>query len=98
MPTRGTLRPVVLLVGAPLLLGQAGCDRDNAAQVAETAPAAPAWSLDESRLPAPIRFSAADLDPTRNACTDLAEFANDKWLAANPIPGDQTSWGAVEHA
>jgi putative endopeptidase len=33
------------------------------------------------------RFHVTDLDPARNACNDFAGYANDKWLAANAIPG-----------
>ena len=54
----------------------------------------PAPALDESTLTQPIRFQVSDLDPGAPACVDLASHANDKWLAANPIPGDQTNWGA----
>jgi len=60
----------------------------------QKAEAAPAFKLDESALIQPIRFTAADIDATKSACTDLAAYANDKWLAANPIPADQTRWGA----
>ena len=59
-------------------------------------PAAPAWKLDENKLAAPIRFGVADLDPAKGACTDFAGYANSKWLAANPIPGDKSSWGAFD--
>jgi len=41
----------------------------------------------------PIRFRPADLDRDKSACNDFTGYANAKWLAANPIPGDQTSWG-----
>ena len=54
----------------------------------------PAPALDESTLTQPIRFQVSDLDPGAPACVDLASHANDKWLAAHPIPGDQTNWGA----
>ena len=45
---------------------------------------------------ASTRFSRADLDASKNACTDFDGYVNGKWLAANPIPGDRTSWGAFE--
>src|SRR5690606_16900685 len=50
--------------------------------------------LDESVLLQPIRFSRADVDPAISACVDLGAHTNSRWLAANPIPADQTSWGA----
>jgi len=68
----------------------------NPALAGGPAAAQPAWSLDESKLTQPIRFRVTDLDAGASACVDLAANANDKWIAANPIPGDQSSWGAFE--
>ena len=79
-----------LSIGAAVVLALAGCAKAPEQKVE----AAPAFKLDESQLLQPIRFSAADLDATKSACTDLAAYANDKWLAANPIPDDQVRWGA----
>lgn len=59
-------------------------------------PAASRYQLDESKLPPVNRFAVADISPDINACTDFAGHINSKWLAANPIPGDRTSWGAFE--
>ena len=53
-------------------------------------------TLDESKLPPVGRFLIGDLDTTKDACADFGGFANGKWLAANAIPGDRTSWGAFE--
>src|SRR5690606_7989172 len=50
--------------------------------------------LDAAGLPAHNAFAAADLDPSIDACTDFGGYVNNKWLAANAIPGDRTSWGA----
>ena len=90
--------PRVLLLSVAIAATLAACKKGDDAPAADAdAPAkATALTLDESKLPAPIRFSAADLDTTRNACVDFAGYANSKWLAANPIPGDRTSWGAFE--
>ncbi|MFZ5638879.1 MAG: M13 family metallopeptidase [Pseudomonadota bacterium] len=76
----------------------AACKKDDAAPAADTAAkaAAPALTLDESKLPPFNQFKAADLDAAKNACTDFSGFVNGKWLAANAIPGDRTSWGAFE--
>src|SRR3546814_7349602 len=52
--------------------------------------------LDESKLPPVNRFELADLDSSMNACIDFGGYVNGKWLAANAIPGDRTSWGAFE--
>ncbi|WP_164916230.1 M13 family metallopeptidase, partial [Xanthomonas perforans] len=68
-----------------------------AGDTAATTPAAPkTLTLDQSKLPAVNQFTAADLDPNSNACTDLNAYANAKFLAANPVPSDRTSWGAFE--
>ncbi|MCC4604145.1 peptidase [Xanthomonas campestris pv. badrii] len=68
-----------------------------AGDAAATTPAAPkTLTLDQSKLPAVNQFTAADLDANGNACTDLNAYANAKFLAANPVPGDRTSWGAFE--
>jgi putative endopeptidase len=58
------------------------------------AAATTALQIDTSKLPAMISFQAADLDPATPVCTDLNAHVNGKWLAANPIPADKTSWGA----
>ncbi len=84
----------MLSVAAAVMMAVAGCQK--AAEPTAAASAAPAWKLDESQLIQPIRFSAADVDPAQSACIDLAANANAKWLAANPIPADQTRWGAFE--
>ena len=60
------------------------------------APAAAALSLDESKLPQPVRFAVGDLDPAGSACDNLGEYVNGRWLAANPIPGDRSSWGVSD--
>ncbi|HDS1532620.1 TPA: M13 family metallopeptidase [Stenotrophomonas maltophilia] len=66
----------------------------------ETAPAASADAkpaFDQSQIKtALISLNSADLDPAISACTDLNGFVNSKWLKANPVPGDQTTWGSFE--
>jgi len=65
----------------------------------ETAPAADAAkpAFDQSQIKtALISLNNADLDPSIAACTDLNGFVNSKWLKANPVPGDQTTWGSFE--
>jgi len=41
-------------------------------------------------------FDVADLDKDISACADFNGFVNAKWVAANPIPGDRTRWGAFD--
>ncbi|KRG63130.1 peptidase [Stenotrophomonas humi] len=65
------------------------------------APAAPAEAakaaFDQSQIKTQlISLNAADLDPAVQACNDLNGFVNSKWLTANPVPGDQTTWGSFE--
>jgi putative endopeptidase len=79
----------IAVVAGAVAVALAACQK--APQVA--AVAAPAWQLDESQLIQPFGFKATDVDASKNACTDLAAHANDKWLAANPIPADKTGWG-----
>lgn len=42
----------------------------------------------------PVQPIAFDLDSHYNPCDDFADYVNAKWNKANPIPPDQTSWGA----
>jgi putative endopeptidase len=77
-------------VAAAVLLAVAGCQKKAVTEEA----AAPRYSLDESQLIQPIRFAASDVDAEIAACTDFGAHTNRRWLDANPIPGDQTSWGA----
>src|SRR5690606_35677131 len=54
-------------------------------------------AVDLSQLKTPVSsFSATDLDPSVPACTDLNAHVNGKWLAANPVPADRTTWGSFE--
>ena len=78
-----------------------GCPDKPAAEATATPPAPaaeakPAYSLDEAKLPPMNSFKASDIDAGGNACTDFGSYINKNWLAAHPIPGDRTSWGAFE--
>ncbi|WP_345295707.1 M13 family metallopeptidase [Luteimonas vadosa] len=77
----------------------AGCNRGEEAADAGASNAdaeADALALDESSLPPVNRFMVGDLDTTKDACTDFNGYANGKWLAANAVPGDRSSWGSFE--
>ena len=91
--------PRLLLLSTAVALALSACGGKDAAEGTASAPAAdapPAFTLDESKLPDVNRFQFTDLDDTRNACVDFAGYANAKFLAAHPVPGDRTSWGAFE--
>ena len=74
------------------LVCAAACGKQNApAPVTGTPPTAAApkpapapLTLDESKLPTPNRFTAADLDPAKKPCVDFVGHVNSKYLAANP--------------
>jgi len=95
-------KPQMLLLSLAVTAALAGCSKPNEAASPDTAAKAGADSgelqlkLDESKLPPVNRFQIADLDTSKNACADFTGYANGKWLAANAIPGDRTSWGAFE--
>ncbi|HJP98353.1 MAG TPA: M13 family metallopeptidase [Rhodanobacteraceae bacterium] len=100
------LTPIALAIGAALAV--AGCSNNghnNSKAAASTATAASvATSSTAQSAPAPAAGStvaivpeqpiAFDLDEQYNPCNDFADYVNAKWNKANPIPADQTSWGA----
>ncbi len=91
--------PKILLLSLSITAALAACQKPAdtaAAGEPAKAEAAAAYTLDESKLPPMNHFQASDLDPTKSACTDFGGYVNGKWLAANPIPGDRSSWGAFE--
>ena len=47
-------------------------------------------------LGATSTLKLSDLDKSIDVCQDLAGFVNNKWLAANPIPADRSTWGSFE--
>ena len=95
-------RTLLLSFSIALTLAACGAGPDSAGADADVAPAgggtadAPRYTLEEGRLPPVNRFQASDLDTSVNACHDFNAYANGKWLAANEIPGDRTSWGSFE--
>ena len=90
--------PKTLLLSLSIAAALAGCQKPADTAAATDAPKAdaPAYTLDESKLPPVNRFLMDDLDPSKSACTDFGGYVNGKWLAANAIPADRTSWGAFE--
>jgi putative endopeptidase len=86
--------PKFLLLSLAITAALSACQKPAAPADTGAAKAdAPAAQPD---LPPLAAFNVADLDTSKNACTNLADFVNSKWLAANPVPGDKTSWGSFE--
>lgn len=95
-------KPQILLLSLAVGVALAACGKKEEAAAptadatAATTAEPAALKLDESKLPPVNRFLISDLDTSKNACTDFGGYVNGKWLAANAIPGDRTSWGAFE--
>ncbi len=47
-------------------------------------------------IAASSHFDMGDLDGKIGACTNINDFVNSKWVAANPIPADRTRWGSFD--
>ncbi|WP_066094521.1 M13 family metallopeptidase [Xanthomonas massiliensis] len=91
--------PKTLLLSLAVMAALAGCKKPEQAPAADgaakaDAPASHELKIDESQLQPYSAFKPEDLDPSKNACTDFNGYVNGKWLAANEIPSDRTSWGA----
>ena len=56
----------------------------------------PALRIDTAKLPPLPAFLPSDLDASTPVCSDLYGYVDGKWLAANPVPSDKTSWGTFE--
>ncbi|WP_028081396.1 M13 family metallopeptidase [Solimonas soli] len=84
------------LLALALAANVAACKRAAEAPAAPEAAIAPAWKLDESKLTPLMRFTPADFAADGGACNDLYHYVNDKWLDANPIPSDRSSWGPFD--
>jgi putative endopeptidase len=44
-------------------------------------------------IPETSKFSVGNMDTSVDPNTDFYRYANGKWLDANPVPADKTSWG-----
>lgn len=54
------------------------------------------YTIDQTKLLPFNSFNVGDLDHSIDACDDFAGHANARFLAANPVPADRTSWGTFE--
>ncbi|MBP6627717.1 MAG: peptidase, partial [Arenimonas sp.] len=88
-----SIKPLALALAVSVAL--AACQKTEtpapAAPVAAE-PAKPVIDLATLKVPS-ISLQASDVDETIQACQDFDAFVNSKWLAANPVPADRTTWG-----
>ena len=95
-----TRTPKIVLLTLAVSAALVGCGKtetpakEGAASTPAAAPEAHTYTLDQAKLPAYNAFQASDLDTSLDACTAFGDYVNSKWLAANEIPADRTSWGA----
>ncbi len=70
-------KPQVLLLSLAIATAVSACAKkpEPAVETAATpAATAASYTLDESKLPAVNRFSIADLDTSKDACTDFGGY------------------------
>jgi putative endopeptidase len=89
-------QPKSLLLSLAVTLALAGCGGSDTTNPSINGSGATALTLDESKLLPVNRFSQDDIDAGVDACVAFGDHVNGKWLAANDIPGDRTSWGSFE--
>ena len=90
-------KPLALAVGITLAVAACGKHADEGASApAKAASAAmkPAASASTASASSAPIFNVAELDTNVSACQNLNTFVNAKWVKANPIPPDQSSWGS----
>jgi putative endopeptidase len=89
--------PIRLVLASAIALSLAACSGSNEPpKTAEVAPPpAPAPLVLDLKTPLST-LKVAELDANTPVCSDLNGFANNTWLAANPVPADRTSWGSFE--
>ncbi|MDV3468164.1 M13-type metalloendopeptidase [Stenotrophomonas sp. C3(2023)] len=94
-----TRTPKIIALTLAVSAALVGCGKNDGPDKEGTASApaaatATTYTLDQAKLPAYNAFQPSDLDNAIDACTAFGDHVNSKWLAANEIPGDRTSWGA----
>ncbi len=89
--TKQYLKPLALAVSLALTLTACGKSEQPAAP---TTPAPTASAPATANAATASVFDMSELGAPTQACTDFNSFVNAKWVKANPIPADQTVWGA----
>ena len=90
--TKQYLKPLALAVSLALTLTACGKSEQPAATA--PAPASTANTTAMANGTTASVFDVSELGAAGEACTDFNSFVNAKWVKANPIPADQTVWGA----
>jgi putative endopeptidase len=94
------LTPIALAIGAALVVsGCSNTTQNQAGPAAASSASAPAPAHTASAAAADVAIPADqpiafDVDDQYSPCNDFANYVNAKWNKANPIPSDQTRWGA----
>jgi putative endopeptidase len=93
-----SLRRLTLSIAIVSALGACGSDTPPPAPapIAAAPVDAPVIVVDDSKLTALTSLKAADLNTDIAACQDFAGMVNSRWLAANPVPADRTTWGSFD--
>lgn len=85
------LKPLALTLAVSLAL--TACGKQEPAATAP-APAPASTSAVTSADAGKSVFDVNELGESKLACQDFNAFVNAEWVKANPIPADQTVWGA----
>ncbi len=88
------LKPLVLAASVALALTACGKQEPANTPLAPAGTASTAGAASTAAAPAASVFDVSELGAPTEACQDFNQFVNAKWIAANPIPADQTVWGA----
>ncbi|HLS84464.1 MAG TPA: M13-type metalloendopeptidase [Arenimonas sp.] len=86
---------MTLALAVTVALAACQKEADAPAPTGSSADATPAVDMSALKTPM-VSFSPSDLDATVPICSDLNAHVNGKWLAANPVPSDRTTWGSFE--
>jgi putative endopeptidase len=92
--TKQYLKPVALALAVSLALAACGKQEPTAKAPAASSTAPAAASTTAAADLGKSIFDVSELGDSAQACQDFNTFVNAKWVAANPIPADQTVWGA----